>query len=91
MSPEFQFGNRTVVVDIYRAGGETSIFPRVKMGKSVVDDLKIALGGKVWVNFDPSAEYTPVRFETGAVEEQEMLRNIEAFLRANSSRWFLPR
>ncbi|MDO8558918.1 MAG: hypothetical protein Q7R84_01155 [bacterium] len=91
MSPNFMIGGRAVVVDVFNAGVKTLIFPRVKMGETMARELQATLGGKVCVNFDPSAEYVPVRFETGTVDIEETLRKIEAFLRTNDSRWFLYR
>lgn len=91
MSPEFQVGGRLVVVDVYHAGGETTIFPRVKMGQTMAADLQRELGGLVWVNYDPSRDYVPVKFQAGTMDLRETLEKIEAFLRTNSSRWFPPR
>ncbi len=90
MSPKFLIGGRAVV-DVYEERKETKVFPRVKIGKTLAEELQTTLGGRVCVNFDPTAEYVPVRFETGTVNLEETLKKIEAFLRANDSRWFLHR
>lgn len=91
MSPEFLIGKRLVVVDVYHVGGEIAIFPRVKMGQTMAVELHRELGGRAWVNYDPSKEFVPVMFKTGTMDLGETLAKIEEFLRANDSRWFLPR
>lgn len=89
MSPEFQIRGKIMVVDIYNETGRVTIIPRVLMGESIAKELQKALGGRAWVLYDPSATYVPVQVRN--INVGETLDQIVAFLRANDSRWFLPR
>jgi hypothetical protein len=87
MSPEFIIGGRKVEVVPF---GKT-VLPYVIMGESSAKELQILLAGRAWVNFYRDATF-PVRVDLFSEKDNDWaVEQIVAFLRANDSRWFLPR